>query len=105
MALLLIMPCPRCDQECTIQPDFNFVQLAQCEKCGGMFQFSFAVRTIDKSNKAGVAGEVRTGVWKVLMAPTIEEVSQKGDIYFKYGPEPEPGKGKPGKEKSEPGKG
>lgn len=104
MALLLIMPCPRCDKECTIQPDFNFVQLAQCDKCGGMFQFSFAVRTIDKSNAPGVGGEVRTGAWRVLAAPTIEEVSPKGDIYFRYGPEPEPGKGK-GKEKQEPGKG
>jgi hypothetical protein len=104
MALLLVMPCPRCGQECTIQPDFNFVQLAQCDKCCSIFQFSFAVRTIDKSNAPGVGGEIRTGPWKVLVAPTIEEVHKNGDIFFRYGPEPETGKERPGKEKPEPEK-
>jgi hypothetical protein len=83
----LSIPCPKCKAECLIQPDFNFVQMCHCERCGCLFQFTFAVRQISKSS----GGEVRTGEWRVLAAPTIESVQPNGNIIFRYGDEDEHG--------------
>jgi hypothetical protein len=61
-------------------PAFNAPQMGHCTKCNKYFQFTVAVRTIDTSS----GGEVKTGEWKILGAPTIEEI-HKNDILLRFG--------------------
>jgi hypothetical protein len=62
-----------------------------CEKCGKFFQYTVAVREITPSN----SGEINSGSWKIICAPSIEEIHPNGGILYRSSEPEQPDDGQP----------